>query len=97
MTECRLAEELFNIGEDRLEMVNLAQDPEYVQQLNEMRKLYDESYNHLSNNVVDYNNYDKYKILFNKNASPEEKKPYLTGTYEEQIKRAGKKPSYPIR
>jgi arylsulfatase A-like enzyme len=89
-------EELFNIGKDQLEMKNLATNPKYAKKLEDMRKLYDERYTHLSNNVVDYNDYEKYKILFNPKASSKDKKPFLTGTYEEELKR-GMHKKYKIR
>ena len=89
-------EELFNIGKDQLEMKNLAINPKYAKKLVDMRKLYDERYTHLSNNVVDYNDYEKYKILFNPKASSKDKKPFLTGTYEEELKR-GMHKKYKIR
>ena len=89
-------EELFNIGKDRLEMANLATHPEYAKNLERMRILYNEQYTHLSNNAVNYNDYEKYKILFNLKASPEEKKKYLTGTYENELER-GMHRGYKIR
>jgi hypothetical protein len=61
-----------------------------------MRDLYEEHYNRLVNNVVDYNKYEKYKILFNKNATFEEKKSFLKGTYKEELKK-GKHKGYKIR
>lgn len=81
-------EELFNIGKDRLELTNCAKKPEYKIQLETMRKLYDEKYNHLVENGVKMNDYKKYEILFNRNAKAEEKKPYLTGNYDEVLKQA---------
>jgi len=89
-------EELFHIGEDPLEMKNLAADPAYTDQLNEMRSRYEVQFGHLVNHVVDYNNYEKYRVLFNKEASPAEKAPYLKGTYKEEIKK-GKHRGYKIR
>ena len=62
----------------------------------EIRRKYDEHYNQLVNNVVDYNNYEKYRVLFNRKATLEEKKPFLKGTYKEELKR-GKHKGYKIR
>jgi hypothetical protein len=90
------AEELFNTGEDHLEMENLAANPDYSGKLDEMRSLYEEHYNRLVSNVIDYNNYEKYKVLFNKNATPEEKKPFLKGTYKKELK-LGMHKGYKIR
>ena len=80
-------EELFNIGADHLEMKNLAYNPVYKKNLSQMRRLYDKHYKHLVKNVVSYNDYEKYKVLFNKNATTKDKKPFLTGTYEEELTR----------
>ncbi len=80
-------EELFNVGSDRLEMKNEATNPKYSKKLNAMRMLYDKHYNCLVKNSVDFNNYKKYKTLFNRQASADEKKPYLKGTYEEELSR----------
>ena len=89
-------EELFNVGNDRLEMKGLASDPGSAEELEEMRTVYDKHYDQLVNNVVDYNNYEKYKVLFNRNASAEERKPFLKGTYAAELKK-GKHKGYKIR
>ena len=89
-------EELFNVGNDRLEMKGLASDPGSAEELEKMRMVYDKHYDQLVNNVVDYNNYEKYKVLFNRNASAEERKPFLKGTYAAELKK-GKHQGYKIR
>ena len=66
-------EELFNVGKDRLEMENLANNPKYSKKLEKMQKLYDEHFNDFVNEVVDYHNYQKYKVLFKRNSTASEK------------------------
>lgn len=78
------SEELFNVGNDRLEMKNLATDSNSSKALKKMRKLYDNHFSELAENAVDFHSYKKYEVLFNRNSNVEDKKPYLKGTYEEQ-------------
>ena len=89
-------EELFNIGNDRLEMENLSSNPDYSEKLDEMRTYYKEHFDHLVDNAVDYNSYEKYKVLFNRKATPEERSPFLKGTYKQEIEN-GKHKGYKIR
>lgn len=84
-------EELFHIGEDTLEMTNKASDPSAKKQLEKMRAIYDEQLEKLRNEATTDNRYQKYGVLFDRNATAEVKKPYLIGTYEEILKRASKK------
>ncbi|BAX81126.1 hypothetical protein [Labilibaculum antarcticum] len=67
-------------------MNNYAKNPEYKKKLVEMRKLYDEQYKQMVNNALDYNDYQKYSILFDRHAKAIDKKPHLTGNYEEVLK-----------
>jgi arylsulfatase A-like enzyme len=90
-------EELFNVENDSLEMHNLASDKNYSERLKIMRKIYDKHWKHLRKNVVPYHDYEKYKILFARDAQRKEKVPYMTGTYKEIMERPGKKPLYKIR
>ena len=80
----RATEELFNVGNDRLEMKNLANDKKYAKQLKQMQKLYDKHFKILAQNAVDFNNYKKYEVLFDRKSTREEKTPHLVGTYEQQ-------------
>ena len=89
-------EELFNIGKDKLELKNLAKDTDYINDLEKMRVLYKQRYRHLVENVVDFNDYEKYKVLFNPEASAEAKKPYLKGTYQDELNK-GKHKGYKLR
>ncbi|WP_282037977.1 sulfatase family protein [Saccharicrinis aurantiacus] len=84
-------EELFFVGKDRLEMKNEVKNPEHKNQLNSMRQQYDKQVQEISKGAVNYNDYQKYSILFDRNASAEEKKPYLTGDYEQVLKEATQK------
>ncbi|MGQ1787631.1 sulfatase family protein [Saccharicrinis sp. GN24d3] len=83
-------EELFNVGKDRLEMKNVINNPEYAAQLKKMRKRYDADLKLLKKEVIDEHDYKKYCILFDRSANAADKKPYLTGTYDE-MKEARKK------
>lgn len=81
-------EELFHIGEDRLEMTNKVKDPSAQKQLKQMRLLYDEQLAKLKKEATQGNSYQKYAVLFDRNSTAEDKKPYLIGTYEESLKKA---------
>ncbi|SDW30618.1 Arylsulfatase A [Lutibacter oricola] len=79
-------EELFNIGNDRLEMNNVANNSTYNKQLNRMRKLYDKQLQHIESSALNYNDYKKYGILFDRSAKASDKKEYLTGDYQEVLR-----------
>ncbi|MDC0584618.1 sulfatase [Bacteroidales bacterium] len=76
-------EELFNIGNDRLEMENKINAKKSSKALKTMQKLYDNQVAHIKANALPYHDYEKYAILFNRKAKASDKKPYLTGTYDE--------------
>jgi arylsulfatase A-like enzyme len=78
-------EELYHIGKDRLEMTNKATDPSAQKQLKKMRSLYDIQLNKIRKEATKDNFYQKYAILFDRNATAEDKKPYLIGTYEQSL------------
>ena len=80
-------EELYHIGADRLEMTNKVTDPSAEKQLEQMRSLYDLQLEKIKKEATKDNNYQKYAILFDRNASAEDKRPYLVGTYEESLKK----------
>ncbi len=73
----RPTEELFHVGKDRLEMKNLAGDTKHAAKLKEMRTLYDAHFRHLKQHAVDFNDYGKYKVLFDRNATRAQKTPLL--------------------
>jgi len=79
-------EELFHIGKDRLEMTNKATDASEEKQLKKMRSLYDEQLVKLKQEAAKDNLYEKYAVLFDRNATVDEKKPYLIGGYDESAK-----------
>ncbi|ANQ51898.1 sulfatase [Flammeovirga sp. MY04] len=79
-------EELYYVGKDRLEMENVISEKKYQKQLQIMRKRYDEQVEQLKQNAVPYHDYQKYGVLFDRQSTSEDKKPYLRGTYEEQMK-----------
>jgi arylsulfatase A-like enzyme len=74
-------EELFNVGNDRLEMNNKVADQSYKKQLEKMRALYDMQLNKIKREATEDNFYQKYSVLFDRKATPEDKKPYLVGDY----------------
>ncbi|MEP3838623.1 MAG: sulfatase [Algibacter sp.] len=83
-------EELFHIGRDRLEMTNKATDASEEKQLKIMRSLYDEHLDKLKDEATKDNLYQKYAVLFDRNATAEEKKPFLIGTYKANEAKAKK-------
>lgn len=66
-------EELFDLQEDPHELVNLATDVTQAELLSAMRKRYDQQHTHLKTEGVDYNGYDRYRIVFDRNLSVEQK------------------------
>ncbi|MCG6155294.1 sulfatase family protein [Rubinisphaera margarita] len=66
-------EELYNTAEDPLELTNLAKDSQSRSQLQEMRALYDEEVRRWRENAVDYNDYEKYGVIFDRAVSWSEK------------------------
>jgi len=60
------AEELYQLENDRLEMVDLAADPEFSHILEKMRQLYDEYVEHWKSNCVHRNDYQRYVQLYDR-------------------------------
>jgi len=71
-------EELYHVGSDRLEMTNEVANPEYSKELDDMRQLYDEHLTRMSTDMVDFHDYEKYKVLFDRHAPAEAKKVYYS-------------------
>jgi arylsulfatase A-like enzyme len=71
------AEELYHLGKDPLELVNQADNPEYKQALQLMRKHYDQQLAHWKAEAVPYNNYQPYSTLFDRSLPWAEKQKAL--------------------
>lgn len=67
-------EELFDLQNDPLELKNCAVGSKYKSLLKEMRKKYDEELNKWKAECVDYNDYQRFGILFDRNVSWDKKK-----------------------
>ena len=66
-------EELFPLASDPYEMVTVANDPQYAQQLASMRQLYAEELQRISERRVEGHGYEPYPILFAREQSWERK------------------------
>jgi arylsulfatase A-like enzyme len=75
-------EDLFNTKEDPLELTNLAGDPAHEEMLQTMRTLYDHHLQAWKDNVVDYNDYERFGTLFDREISWNEKQPFLKAASE---------------
>jgi hypothetical protein len=66
-------EELFDIQHDPLELTNLAGSPDSTATLQEMRKRYDQELAKWKKQAVDYNDYQRYGVLFDRDVPLSEK------------------------
>jgi arylsulfatase A-like enzyme len=66
-------EELFDIENDPLELTNLATSPDSIATLQEMRKRYDQELAKWQRQAVDYNDYQRYGVLFDRGVPLSEK------------------------
>lgn len=69
----KATEELFNLDKDSLEMTNLAQNPEFQDNLEEMRTQYDSQLQHWDREGLKYNDYQNYPKIFDRNTPWAEK------------------------
>ena len=74
-------EELFDMVEDRAEMNNLAADPEYSNELEEMRTKYDTNLEHWISHCAPH--YSMYATLFDRAVPWQEKEPLITSAEKE--------------
>ena len=72
-SEMKPAEELFDATRDPLEMTNLASSPEASTVLNSMREKYTTELTKWKEQVVPYNDYERYGVLFDPTVPVEEK------------------------
>ncbi|MCA9056435.1 MAG: sulfatase-like hydrolase/transferase, partial [Planctomycetaceae bacterium] len=66
-------EELFDLRDDRIEMHNLANEPEHTQQLDRMRAYYDSELQRITERVVSGHGYERYPLLFDRTVEWNEK------------------------
>ena len=55
-------------------MINQVNSPEYTKALKKTQKLCDEHFNDLVKDVVDYHDYQKHKVLFDRKSPAADKK-----------------------
>lgn len=89
----KATEEVYSKVSDPLEMQNIAQSIS-PKQLKVLQSYYDEELAYIKKHGVEYNNYDFYKIFFDRNISWEEKKKSVPKNtinhYESELKKGGK-------
>jgi arylsulfatase A-like enzyme len=66
-------EELFHIGEDRLELREESKNPEHASALQKMRETYDAALAQWKNEAVDYHDYTRFGTVFERNLPWNEK------------------------
>jgi arylsulfatase A-like enzyme len=71
------AEDLFDTENDPLELKNLAGDPQYAEVMNDMRARYDRELERWRENVVSYNEYEKFGTLFDRHTPWAQKAPLI--------------------
>jgi arylsulfatase A-like enzyme len=70
-------EELFHLGNDRLEMVNAAGDANYAKELNAARAAYDTELAAMKAKVIKGHGHERYPVLFDRTTAWEQKEPLL--------------------
>lgn len=70
-------EELFHLAGDRLEMHNLASDPQFTPQLDVARGAYDAEISAMKTKVIQGHGYDAYRVLFDRTTPWGSKQPLL--------------------
>ncbi|MEP6673294.1 MAG: sulfatase [Chthoniobacter sp.] len=71
-------DELFHLGNDRLEMANVANDPHYAKDLAVMQKAYDTELAEIASKVVTGHGYEAYPKLFDRSLPWDQKAPLIT-------------------
>jgi arylsulfatase A-like enzyme len=72
-----VTEELYHLDEDPFELVNRVDNPDDQQALAEMRRAYDQRLAHWKTEAVDYNNYQPFGTIFDRNIDWSVKKKLL--------------------
>ena len=78
-------EELFHVGNDRLEMTNSAKDENYSRELESMREHFDGELRRLKERVVQGHGYERYPVLFDRSVGWEEKAPLVKPSRQTEI------------
>jgi hypothetical protein len=66
-------EELYHTDKDPLELTNQAGNPEYAEAMKTMRKSYDATLDHWKKEAVEYHDYQKFGVLFDRQIAWEKK------------------------
>ena len=85
-------EELFDLRNDSLETTNLATSSDHTRQLQEMRARYDSELTKWKAEAVDYNKYQRYGKLFDRNVPASEKQVKLSKKVQRQLELQQKTP-----
>ena len=90
-------EELFDLSTDPHEMTNAAKDPSDAGQLDSMRRRYDAEMKKYQEQVVPYNDYQRYGTLFDRNVPIEKKKDLIKRPKKHKKKKSAAVEANPLK